>query len=278
LKISREELETQQLNEATIELAANLVRVNGYVILEGVLPQEKVKALRDAFKACMNGFIDKHGKEIYENKKGFNEGTNHLGILLPFAAPFNDSLVIEHPFALAIIDRLLGTEYSVTLFSSNTSLPGGKKSQPVHPDYGARFGDLCKVALPITELVFNIPLVDVDDSNGPMEIWPGGTHLLPDNYYGPNGPNPEELAPHMHSMKVHMPAGSILIRDVRMWHRGTPNRSDEIRPNLALIYSAYNRDHSIQIPQETYDNLSDRAKQLFRWQKIGYPAIEPTHE
>ena len=82
----------------------------------------------------------------------------------------------------------------------------------------------------------------------------------------------------MQSMKVHMPAGSILIRDVRMWHRGTPNHSDEIRPNLALIYSASNRDNSIQIPQETYDKLSDRAKQLFRWQKIRYPVIEPTHE
>ncbi|MFC5649442.1 phytanoyl-CoA dioxygenase family protein [Paenibacillus solisilvae] len=278
MKISREELETLKLNEETIELAAYLIKVNGYVILEGVLPQEKVNELRKAFTDCMDWFIDKHGKEIYENKKGFNEGTNHLGIFLPFAAPFNDSLVIEHPFALAIIDRLLGKDYSVTLFSSNTSLPGGKKPQPVHPDYGARFGDLCKVALPITDLVFNIPLVDVHDGNGPMEIWPGGTHLLPDNYYGPNGPNPEDLAPHMQSMKVHMPAGSILIRDVRMWHRGTPNRSDEIRPNLALIYSAFNRDNSVQIPQETYDKLSDRAKHLFRWQKIGYPAIEPTHE
>ncbi|MFC4807726.1 phytanoyl-CoA dioxygenase family protein [Paenibacillus sp. GCM10023250] len=278
MKISQEELETLQLNEATIELAVNLIKVNGYVIFEGVLPEAKVTELREAFKACMKWFIDKHGEEIYLNKTGFNEGTNHLGIFLPFAPPFNDPLVIEHPFALAVIDRLLGPDHAVTLFSSNTSLPGGRKAQPVHPDYGARFGDLCKVSLPITDLVFNIPLVDVNEGNGPMEIWPGGTHLLPDSYYGPNGPNPEELAPHMHSIKVHMPAGSILIRDVRMWHRGTPNRSDEIRPNLALIYSASHRDNTVQIPQETYDGLSERAKHLFRWQKIGYPVIEPTHE
>ncbi|WP_308639523.1 phytanoyl-CoA dioxygenase family protein [Paenibacillus silvisoli] len=278
MKVSQHELDTLTLNEETIQLAVNLIRVNGYVILEGVLPEAKVVELRTAFQEAMDWFIDKHGKEIYLNKTGFNAGTNHLGIFLPFQAPFNDPLVIEHPFALSIMDRILGKDYSVTLFSSNTSLPGGQKAQPVHPDYGARFGDLCNTHLPITDLVFNIPLVDVHDGNGPMEIWPGGTHLLPDNYYGPNGPNPEELAPHMHSIKVHMPAGSILLRDVRMWHRGTPNRGDSIRPNLALIYSAMDRDNRVQIPIETYEQMSDRAKHLFRWQKIGFPAIEPTHE
>ncbi|WP_274364959.1 phytanoyl-CoA dioxygenase family protein [Paenibacillus thermotolerans] len=278
MKVSQEELDSLKLNEETARLAADLIRVNGYVILEGVLPKEKVLELRTAFKAAMDWFINKHGEGIYLNKKGFNEGTNHLGILLPFEAPFNDPLVIEHPFALDIIDRILGKDHSVTLFSSNTSLPGGKKTQPVHPDYGARFGDLCDTALPITDLVLNIPLVDVTDENGPMEIWPGGTHLLPDRAYGPNGYNWEQLTAHMTSVKVHMPAGSILIRDVRMLHRGTPNRSNEIRPNLALIYSAIGRDNSVHIPQETYDNMSERAKHLFRYQKIGAPVIEPTHE
>jgi ectoine hydroxylase-related dioxygenase (phytanoyl-CoA dioxygenase family) len=278
MKISNEEMNNLKLNEETIDVAANLVRVNGYVILEGVLPKEKVEQLRNAYLQGLDWFIDKHGKEIYEKKKGFNEGTNHLGILLPFAEPFIDPLVIEHPFALAIIDRLLGKDSIVTLFSTNTSLPGGQKAQPVHSDAGAHYGDLFPVALPLTEVVFNIPLVDVNDNNGPMEIWPGGTHLLPDNAYGPNGYNLEQLAPHMQSIKVHMPAGSILIRDSRMWHRGTPNRGNEPRPNLALIYRAYGTDNSISIPQETYDNLSERAKHLFRTQKIGYPAIEFTHE
>jgi hypothetical protein len=30
-------------------------------------------------------------------------------------------------------------------------------------------------------------------------------------------------------------AGSISIRDLRMWHRGTPNRSTEPRPMLSMI-------------------------------------------
>ena len=69
-----------------------------------------------------------------------------------------------------------------------------------------------------------------------------------------------------------MPAGSLLIRDLRMWHRGTPNRSDEIRPNMAMIYAQrWLKTHypPVSIPQATYDGLSPRTQQLFRDEDIG---------
>jgi hypothetical protein len=61
-----------------------------------------------------------------------------------------------------------------------------------------------------------------------------------------------------------------------MWHRGTPNRSNAARPNIALIYSRYwlkLRYPQIAIPQQTYDSLSERAKKLFRLENIGAPAL-----
>jgi hypothetical protein len=77
----------------------------------------------------------------------------------------------------------------------------------------------------------------------------------------------------MHSESALMPAGSLLIRDMRMWHRGTPNRSNEPRPNMALIYSRFWLRESnypqIGIPRETYASLSERAKRLFRFENIG---------
>jgi ectoine hydroxylase-related dioxygenase (phytanoyl-CoA dioxygenase family) len=74
----------------------------------------------------------------------------------------------------------------------------------------------------------------------------------------------------MHSGPVIMPAGSLLIRDIRMWHRGTPNRSDAARPNLAMVYfrSWFNTQPKIDIPRERYDSLSERAQELFRFENI----------
>ncbi|WP_090824492.1 hypothetical protein [Paenibacillus sp. yr247] len=72
-------------------------------------------------------------------------------------------------------------------------------------------------------------------------------------------------------------SGSIVIRDIRMWHRGTPNRSNYRRTNIALIYNRdwYGSGYSIQIPQEVYDQLPKRSRQLLRSEKIGYPVKMP---
>jgi len=115
-------------------------------------------------------------------------------------------------------------------------------------------------------VVLNTPPVDCTEENGPLEIWPGGTHLMP------GGINIQELAPTMRPERVLMPAGSLLVRDMRMWHRGTPNRSTEPRPNLALISSRHwLKTHypPISIPRATYETLSERAQRLFRFENIG---------
>jgi hypothetical protein len=65
-----------------------------------------------------------------------------------------------------------------------------------------------------------------------------------------------------------MPAGSMLLRDLRVWHRGTPNRSVRSRPNLALVYTRpwYRFEQPpIEIPESAYCRLSDRARAMFRY-------------
>jgi hypothetical protein len=276
MRISKEEMVSGKLLPETVELAVNLIKVNGYVLFEEVLPRAQVENLFDKFVEILAPAME---KRQLNPDIGFHNDTNHIGFDLPFRLPFNDETIIAHPFVTDVVDQILGDDCILNYFHSNTSVQGGKKPQDVHADTGSRYGDRCKVNLPIIKLVVNFPLVDVNENNGPMEIWPGGTHLHPDNWYGPNAYNKSKLAEHMQSIKVLMPGGSILIRDDRMWHRGTPNRSNHPRPNVALIYtSAANAPQkgSIQIPQETYDQLSEKAKRLLRNEKIGFP-VEPAY-
>jgi ectoine hydroxylase-related dioxygenase (phytanoyl-CoA dioxygenase family) len=280
MRLSQAELDSGQLLPETLELAANLVQVNGYVIFEEVLPREKVVQLNKHFNEILKPYLEKNYESVINPKNGFNDGTNHIRLYLPFQEPFIDESIIAHPFVTPLLDKILGEDSVLQYFASNTSLPGGLKSQPVHADTGSRFGDGYQVNLPISNLVVNFSLVDVHENNGPMEVWSGGTHLLPDYWYGPKAYNKGKMAEHMHFIKAFMPAGSIMIRDDRMWHRGTPNKSDQPRPNIAMIYSAQwnaHRNGKLQIPQETYDKLSERAQKLLRFEKIGSPVIEPTH-
>lgn len=267
IKLNDNERKAGRLERDTIETAVEQVKKNGYIVLEKVLNDEQIKELRDAFDPLF---------DEYTKKKGFNTGTNRAQMFLPMIAPFCADHVIANPMALSVIDSLVGSDCRCTYFASDTACPGSDY-QNVHSDLPPLFPEL-GVALPVYCLVLNIPLVDVTEENGPLEIWPGGTHLDPDNtrhtdVWGET----LRAAKHMHSEKVFMPAGSMVIRDIRMWHRGTPNVTDKLRTNLAFIYHRewFGAGGGIQIPQDTYGRMSKRAQELFRTEKIGAPVKWP---
>jgi ectoine hydroxylase-related dioxygenase (phytanoyl-CoA dioxygenase family) len=85
-------------------------------------------------------------------------------------------------------------------------------------------------------LVANVLLCDFTEQNGSTEVWPG-THLLCDAYQGRALPiDLDGRARYLGSRRLNAPAGSIVLRDLRLWHRGTPNRSARPRAMLALVY------------------------------------------
>ena len=61
------------------------------------------------------------------------------------------------------------------------------------------------------------------------------------------------------------------LRDLRVWHRGTPNRSSRSRPHLALVYTRpwYRFEQPpFELSQATYDSLSEKARAMFRFNVI----------
>lgn len=271
--LTEEERKNRRLNPETLEIAVEQVKANGYILFDKVIPEEKISAIRNEFDPIFDEYID---------RKGYNTGTNRAQMFLPFKAPFIDEDIICHPIATSVIDRLLGPWNHCNYFASDTPMPGADY-QNAHCDIMPLFPDL-DIPLPAFSLVLNIPLVDVTEENGPLEVWPGGTHNNPDRSNHDtlnNTVNPHmhivRAAEHMYSEKVLMSAGSIVIRDIRMWHRGTPNLSNDRRTNLAMIFnrSWYGAGSSIQIPQETYESLSEKAKELYRMEKIGSPVKMP---
>jgi hypothetical protein len=273
IKLSQEELASQTLKPETLALAVEQVEVNGYIVFDSVIPKEKIDEIRTSFDPLFDEYV---------SRKSFNTGKKRAQMYLPFHAPFNQEAIVANPIAMQVIDHILGKDNKCVYFASDTPLPGSDY-QNVHCDNMPLFADL-SIALPAYSLVFNVPLVDTTEENGPLEIWPGGTHLTPDrsNHDTLDGSVNKHLhivraAEGMLSEKVLMKAGSIVIRDIRMWHRGTPNRSNARRTNIALIYnrSWLGSGHQIQIPQETYNSMSDKAKSVFRNERIGEPVKMP---
>ena len=156
--------------------------------------------------------------------------------------------------------------YAYLPYGCNTSWPGSGV-QHLHRDTGHLFPELA-TPLPMSLAVVNIPLVDFTEGNGATEAWPG-SHLIVDSP-DKSELSLEERAAHMPSARLTAPAGSIIVRDMRCWHRGMPNQTDTIRTMIALVY--FRQFHYLPdngnvfrpLPRDVYEGLSEATRGIYR--------------
>jgi hypothetical protein len=265
MKLDESEVREQKLSAEHHAEARRSLEVLGYVVFENVLPESKIATLRSVFFKLLE---ENHAK-LGDNRGKQRQG----GVPLPIEEPFSDPDVMGNPLALDLIADLLDGDITCSYFSSDTPMPGSDY-QPAHRD-----GKYLFPGLPVTITSYmyelNIPLVDFRPDNGPVEIWPH-THLVQDLELGaPDAlergtaaatqTEVQRFAAGLDPRPVIMPAGSFLIRDPRMWHRGTPNRSDQPRPMLSLSYHRpWYRFNSVSLRREVYDAWPQRMQQIFR--------------
>lgn len=140
----------------------------------------------------------------------------------------------------------LGPAPKWTFCSANTALPptvdSPPQSQPIHTD-----ADFDHHTHPFA-LVINVPLVSMAPENGATEIWLG-THkntTVDDQVsrHGDRGSGTIKRDLLEERRKVRAPSqpsvrkGSVIIRDLRLWHGGKPNLGNEPRVMLAMIHFA----------------------------------------
>jgi hypothetical protein len=66
-----------------------------------------------------------------------------------------------------------------------------------------------------------------------------------------------------------LPVGALVIRDLRMWHRGVPNPGTELRTMMAIVYQrAFVHEEACNIPQTTWDSWSEDTQKIFRFNDI----------
>lgn len=147
-------------------------------------------------------------------------GGKWFGHLNYVPSPSNQLIkeIVSNATIKKVLDNALGNDYKIVGFGGNANLPGSKH-QPAHADgwLGTDF------------LVVNLPLGKVTEYNGSTEVWPG-THQ-------------EKLtlsqfsSVRRQSVRLNAAPGDVIIRYSNLWHRGTPNKSSDVRIMLALLVS-----------------------------------------
>ena len=220
-----------RLTESQVQDAVRAITEDGFVVLANAIPIPIIETLRD------RAFAD---KDALENRpdKPFNW---NAGNLQQDPAPFPPYLfreVLANEYAIQVTHPILGDGMFNAFYSGNTALPS-KDRQPVHADIGHLWPNQTHVHPPYS-IVVNVPLVDVTPENGSTEIWPG-THRDPSvtiqsGQIEVSDAKLEEWRAVAPPIQPTMAAGSILIRDIRLWHAGMPNHTSTPRPMIAMIH------------------------------------------
>ncbi|KAF2964187.1 hypothetical protein GQX73_g9369 [Xylaria multiplex] len=188
--------------------------------------------------------------------------------------PLDDSLMLSdvwvNPFVLSVLAAMLGPYPVLHYACGNTALKAASNGrQPVHSDI-----EFPHPRFPFS-LVVNIPLVDMMESNGATEVWLGShtATTFDDQVQIPNQldnlPTRAIFPALLDQRKTLSPPvrtcvskGSIIIRDLRLWHAGMPNLTPSPRVMLAFVWQAgwWRGNGLVRLPVEL------RAK-IYSWEK-----------
>lgn len=224
---------------------------NGFVILPALLAAAEIDELTAAlapFEAARpygrNNFEGEQSKRIYA--------------LAGKGAVF--MRLAEHPRVVALLDRLLLPNWLLSTMQSIRLFPG-ETPQPWHTD-----DTFYPIARPRPRLAISViwAIEPFTAENGATEVIPG-SHLWGDEH-------PDEH-PHTTTRAV-MPAGSALVFESGLWHRGAANVSTGTRLCLSPQYcQPWLRPQESQLliaPPEVARTYSPRARSM-----LGYNIHPP---
>ena len=222
------ERRTEKLSLVHLEQAVEAISENGYVIIEDVIPHDPLDMLKEK--------MDQDAEILIKLEKWGGAGGlyGHLQQGPPPFAPYVFSEIVANPFIIQVSEALFGEGVFNSFYNGNTNCPGSLK-QPLHMD-GKHLWPFLDVSHPPVSIVINISLTDIDEGNGSVELWPS-THLI--------GGTPSPITIEVEEarrrlvppIRGNVRKGSVLMRDVRLWHRGLPNQSSQVRHMIAMIHN-----------------------------------------
>ena len=264
-----------------IEKAKRLFYKDGFVLVTDALKKGQLEFIKSGCERVINEML------LLDKKRVGNRGSHRYS----FGGASKTGHLLHNPEWAMLIDLDTVTPILTSIFGSKNyisrggggdfCLPGAIEYQRLHSDMGDReervskdgkvytFGSfkdprgiLSYRDLPCPYICCNFLMVDFTKINGPTRQIKGTQHSkysIPDLENEPEWMRLSTVCP--------APEGSVLIRDVRAWHGGTPNLSNEIRaiPNVEFYAPWFHEPQKKSIPYNIYKGLSNHAQKITRY-------------
>ena len=275
-----------------IESYVTQIRSEGWCLVEGVVPEDRVDYLSDhvmeGHEKALKYYEDTGGSLVFQSDADDIPDRNSVSFVPELATYFGDERVVG--VAKALLDphhiRIAQTEFK-------TRPPGDKKMghRGWHSDFPHDLTDREQAG------VFMMPFPNV--TAGITALWilsdfssaNGGTWVVSRSHLDLRNPrshldprNSPEMyddisvgEPILGEIQLEGKAGSVVMLDSRIWHSTGHNPSDEPRVTILTRYSPwwmnleFGGRNRARVPREIFEQFPEGTKDLYRHRVEGEP-------
>ena len=234
IRVSDLERSTAKLSRQNLQKSIEEFHRNGLLILENAVSHKAVDQVHQRMLQDYHTQRTSPTNSIHWNQ---GQGSGNISQTPPLDVPYLHESIWANRLAVTIMEHLIGPKPHLSFATSNITLPRSQGRQAVHSDYYCAHH-----AFPVL-LEVNVYLHDVSPRNGATEFWLG-TH---DGYDKRHHSSPttgwikkEVFTPRAAvspPVQPAIPKGALVLRDLRTWHAGRENPSDEPRIILGFMFS-----------------------------------------
>lgn len=245
-------------DESQVKSWVNTFHEQGFLFLENVLPPEWCLEMREDLDRALS-----------ENPNGLNINAAHARLCHRMFEHSSANLrLFDLEPIVSLAEAIIPHSCHVIHNNSFQTPPGGglttwHQDDPAH--YIVTEGDPPKnVHLPVLFFTANYYLTDVTEvEHGSTECIPG-SHLF-------GAPCPTDLSGTERDSHIHPnlgEAGSVILFNNQVWHRGGPNRSERTRYITQITYARRMIGHkyypfmNYTMPEHVYKDANPRLKRL----------------
>ncbi len=239
------------------EAAAEVFHRDGFVCIRDALTPEQLAFARQGAQRVIAEQLASVGIENMNRgyaRHSFGDQVHHP----------EWAMLVDLPTILPVLEAIWQSQdFTCMGAGGDYSLPGAR-IQHLHSDMGESLHDpqglVTTRDLPAPFIVVNFPMVAFTQQNGAIRFIPGTQRSRAPI------PSLDTEPAWMQQSILCAPAGTAIVRDVRCWHGGTANCSDQVRPMTSAGYFApwYRAREAPVLPHGQFEALSSRAQALCR--------------
>ncbi|KAH8881033.1 hypothetical protein GQ53DRAFT_668567 [Thozetella sp. PMI_491] len=239
--LTDEERDSGVMDDKKLYDAIEAFFTDGLVVVENAIDVAIIDKLNDRMLKDTEKLLAGQGK-VHFNHLNVNAATKgaaaggNLSQVPPLEKEWLFPEVYANKHGARIVSNILGPKPEVHFIRSNTLLATDER-QMVHADIRFEHPEH-----PFA-IAFNTCLVDVGPENGSTELWLGTQNTNINDHRELGEPmiaenKLEERRKVRPPIYPRIKKGSIVLRDLRLWHAGMPNPTNDVRIMLAIVYYA----------------------------------------